>query len=121
MAHWAKRDDTSEGPISTFSRFSVVRSGHRILGDLGVMAVQSFSRIMAKCSVSELRSRIVLTQTFDPPLPGYPLGAGEGRVRGTMGAATLIAPSPPPSPVQGEGGEMSVTVFAKRSTKPLQV
>jgi hypothetical protein len=54
MAHWEKTNDTSEGPMSTFSRFSVVRSEHRILVRLRrigaptavplVPAVQSFSR-----------------------------------------------------------------------------
>jgi hypothetical protein len=35
MAHSEKTDDTSEDPISTASRFSLVRSEHRILGDPG--------------------------------------------------------------------------------------
>jgi hypothetical protein len=52
MPHSEKTDDTSEDPISAASRFSLVRSEHRILGDPGtqrwrwvIMAVQSFSRI----------------------------------------------------------------------------
>jgi len=40
-----------------------------------------------------------------------------GGVRGTVRLATLVAPSPAPSPIQGEGKKMSVTVFEKRSTK----
>ena len=38
----------------------------------------------------------LLDATYRPPLfPGYPLGA-----------AYLLTPSPPPSPIQGEGAEM---------------
>jgi hypothetical protein len=52
-------------------------------------------------------------KTFDPPLPFV---WERDRVRGIGGLATLIAPSPKPSPIQGEGEEMSVTVAAKRIT-----
>jgi len=47
MSPWEKTNDISEGLISTLLRFSVVRLDHRILGDLGVMAVQSLSPIKA--------------------------------------------------------------------------
>jgi hypothetical protein len=40
-----KTNGTSEGPMSALSGSLVERSEHRILGDLGVMAVQVFSRI----------------------------------------------------------------------------
>jgi len=38
-------NQASEGPTNAFSRSWIGRSKHRIFGDLGVMAVQSFSRI----------------------------------------------------------------------------
>ena len=41
---------TSEGPMSALSGSLVERSEHRILGDLGVMAVQVFSRIRLNAS-----------------------------------------------------------------------
>jgi folate-binding protein YgfZ len=40
---------TSEDPMSALSRSLVERSEHRLLGDLGVMAVQGFSWIRASC------------------------------------------------------------------------
>jgi hypothetical protein len=45
MAYWGEKNETSEGPRNRFSRSSMEGSEHRILGDLGVMAVQGFSRI----------------------------------------------------------------------------
>jgi hypothetical protein len=57
MAHSEKTDDTSEDPISAASRFSLVRSEHRILGDLGVMAVQSFSRIRVRVESHTAKGR----------------------------------------------------------------
>jgi hypothetical protein len=45
MAHWEGTNESSESPIPVFSSSSVQRPEYRILGDLGVMAVQGFSRI----------------------------------------------------------------------------
>jgi hypothetical protein len=45
IAHWAKTDEPAEGPKNALSHSPVERSEHRILGGLGVMAVQGFSRI----------------------------------------------------------------------------
>jgi len=42
MARLGETNESSEGPMSALSRSPVERSEHRLLGDLGVMAVQSF-------------------------------------------------------------------------------
>jgi len=76
-------------------------------------AAESFLPGQSKCCVSELRSRIVPTQHSISLSPLWERGG----VRGTVRLATLVAPSPAPSPIQGEGKKMSVTVFEKRSTK----
>jgi hypothetical protein len=61
MADWEEANDTSEGPMSTFLRFPVVRSGHRILGGPGtrrsrwvIMVVRGSFRIRVT-SVFEIR------------------------------------------------------------------
>jgi uncharacterized protein YuzE len=47
MAEWKGTNGTSEDPKSAFSDPPVRNRKNRILGGLGVMAVQSFSRIRA--------------------------------------------------------------------------
>jgi len=50
-------NQASEGPTKAFSRSWIGRSKHRIFGDLGVMAVQGFSRIRADCLAITIRHR----------------------------------------------------------------
>jgi hypothetical protein len=49
MAEWKGTNGTSEDPKSAFSDPPVRNRKNRILGGLGVMAVQSFSRIRVRC------------------------------------------------------------------------
>jgi hypothetical protein len=42
MAHWEGTNESSDSPIPVFSSSSVQSQEDRILGDLGVMAVQGF-------------------------------------------------------------------------------
>ena len=59
----------------------------------------------------------VIMVTYGPSRPFNPLAPpGEReRVRGPDGSSTQ-APSPVPSPIQGEGKDLDVTVFAKWRT-----
>ena len=66
------------------------------------------------------RFRITLTYcpdaTFRSPSPLCGRGKGEGDRRVPFGCGNPHCTLTPPSPIQGEGGEMSVTVFAKGCT-----
>ena len=54
IAYWGKQNEASERPMNASSRSSAERSEQRILGDLGVMAVQFFSRIRVNIDVARL-------------------------------------------------------------------
>jgi len=106
MAHSEKTDDTSEDPISAASRFSLVRSEHRILGDLGVMAVQSFSRIRVSCNGGGYAWMIAATpragsiDARPPPAPFSPL---------------IVRPYPPPPPAHRGAGWLATWTEARQS------
>jgi hypothetical protein len=69
MAEWKGTNGTSEDPKSAFSDPPVRSRKNRILGGLGVMAVQSFSRIRARTGPGRFRGVKAETRARIPPGP----------------------------------------------------